>query len=72
RYREGKAPYLRPWPWEFAPNGYDNEKEGPHSDFVLVRGEGPSFPPAEGTPGPRWQVSKERPGWRLFERRHDK
>ncbi|MCU0701164.1 MAG: hypothetical protein MUC96_32040 [Myxococcaceae bacterium] len=71
RYRDGKAPYLRPWPWEFEPNGYDNEKEGPHSDFVLVRGEGASFPPAEGTPGPRWRLFRERAGWRLFERRHD-
>jgi hypothetical protein len=69
RYHEGRAPWLRPWPWEFAPEGYDNAQEGPHHDFVLVRGEGRSFPPAEGTPGPAWRLVKARPGWRLFERR---
>jgi hypothetical protein len=69
RYREGKAPWLRPWPWEFSPEGYDNAQEGAHHDFVLVRGEGASFPPKEGSPGPGWQLVKERPGWRLFARR---
>lgn len=68
RYREGKAPYLRPWPWEFAPDGYDNALEGPHYDAVLVRGAGASFPPAGGAPGPRWQLLREAPGWRLFVR----
>ncbi|MFZ5440255.1 MAG: hypothetical protein ACOZQL_09620 [Myxococcota bacterium] len=67
-YRAGRAPFLRPWPSELSPNEYDNAREGPAYDWVLVRGEGPSFPPAEGTPGPRWELVQSVEGWRLFRR----
>lgn len=68
RYREGKAPWTRPWPWEFSPNDYDNAREGPHHDFVLTRGQGPSFPPPPGTAGPAWRLLRESGAWRLWER----
>lgn len=66
RYREGRAPWTRPWPWEFTPQGYDNAQEGPHYDFVLTRGVGPSFPPAEEVPGPRWRLLREAGAFRLW------
>lgn len=68
RYREGKAPWTRPWPWEFSPNHYDNAREGPHYSFVLTRGQGPSFPPAPGAEGPAWRLVRESGAWRLWER----
>lgn len=68
RYREGKAPWMRPWPWEFKPNEYDNAREGPHYDFVLTRGRGASFPPAAGTEGPSWTLLRESGAWRLYSR----
>lgn len=68
RYREGKAPWTRPWPWEFKPNEYDNAREGAHYDFVLTRGQGPSFPPSAGTEGPAWTLLQESGPWRLYSR----
>ncbi|MBL8922772.1 MAG: hypothetical protein JNJ54_28240 [Myxococcaceae bacterium] len=68
RYRDGKAPWMRPWPWEFSPNDYDNASEGPHYTFVLTRGQGPSFPPAPGAAGPAWKLLREAAPWRLWER----
>ena len=65
RYREGKAPWTRPWPWEFSPQAYDNTREGPH-DFVLTRGAGPSFPPPPEVAGPRWKLLREAGAWRLW------
>lgn len=66
RYRDGKAPWTRPWPWEFSPLEYDNAREGPHHDFVLTRGSGASFPPASEVAGPRWRVLREAGAWRLW------
>lgn len=68
RYREGRAPWMRPWPWEFSPTEYDNAREGPHYDFVLTHGTGPSFPPPEGTAGPTWRLVATRGSFRLYER----
>lgn len=67
-YRPGRAPWMRPWPWEFAPADYDNAREGPHHDFVLVRGNGPSFPPPPGSPGPPWVELRSHGAFRLFAR----
>jgi hypothetical protein len=66
RYREGRAPWLRPWPWEFSPAEFDNVREGPHHEYVLVRGATSTFPPSGD--GPRWRVLRELGSWRLFER----
>lgn len=68
RYREGKAPWTRPWPWEFKPNEYDNAREGAQYDFVLTRGQGASFPPPAGTAGPTWALLRESGVWRLYSR----
>lgn len=67
RYREGQAPWTRPWPWEFSPNDYDNAREGPHYAFVLTRGQGPSFPPAPAAGGPAWRLLRESGAWRLWQ-----
>lgn len=67
-YREGKAPWTRPWPWEFKPNEYDNAREGAQYDFVLTRGQGTSFPPPTGTAGPTWALLRESGAWRLYSR----
>lgn len=66
RYREGRAPWTRPWPWEFSPLEYDNAREGPHHDFVLTRGAGASFPPSPEVAGPRWKLLREAGAWRLW------
>lgn len=68
RYREGRAPWTRPWPWEFKPNEYDNAREGTQYDFVLTRGQGASFPPPSGTEGPSWTLLRESGAWRLYSR----
>jgi hypothetical protein len=67
-YREGLAPWMRPWPWETKPEEYDNAKEGPFYDFVLVRGSGSSFPPPPLTAGPQWTLWRENAGWSLYRR----
>lgn len=66
RYREGKEPWTRPWPWEFAPNEYDNLREGHQYDFVLTRGTGPSFPPS--VAGPAFELLREDGAFRLYRR----
>jgi hypothetical protein len=66
RYRDGKAPWTRPWPWEFSPLEYDNAREGPHHDFVLTRGAGASFPPSPDVAGPKWKLLREAGAWRLW------
>jgi len=68
RYREGKVPWTRPWPWEFKPNEYDNAREGAQYDFVLTRGQGVAFPPPVGTEGPTWTLLRESGAWRLYSR----
>ncbi|MBL9038605.1 MAG: hypothetical protein JNG84_08845 [Archangium sp.] len=67
-YREGRAPVTRPWPWEFTPENYDNALEGPSYDYVLLRGEGPSFPPAPGALGPAWKLERRQDAWLLYSR----
>jgi hypothetical protein len=68
QYRENKAPWMRPWPWEFSPEAYDNAREGPHYDFVLTRGTGASFPPSPNVTGPTWRLTGESGAWRLWAR----
>jgi hypothetical protein len=65
-YRPGRAPWMRPWPWEFSPDGYDNVREGPHSQYLLLRGGPATFPLT--SEGPRWRLLREHGAWRLFER----
>jgi hypothetical protein len=68
RYRGGRAPWTRLWPWETSPEGYDNAREGRQYDFVLTRGVGGSFPPEGGAPGPAWRLLREDGAFRLYAR----
>ncbi len=68
-YRAGLEPKTRPWPWEFNPEGYDNELEGPSYDYVLTRGDAPLvFPPGPEVKGPRWTLARADGLWALWER----
>ena len=67
-YRPERKPWLRPWPWEFEPQQYDNAREGLQYDVVLVRGESPTFPPPLEAGGPRWERVRRAGSWTLYAR----
>lgn len=67
RYRPEKKPWLRPWPWEFEPEKFDNAREGPQYDAVLVLGATGTFPPPPGD-GPTWRLARQSGRWRLYAR----
>lgn len=67
-YLPERGPWLRPWPWEFLPEQYDNAREGPQYDVILVRGESPSFPPPSEASGPRWKALRHAGRWTLYDR----
>ena len=67
-YLPAQKPWLRPWPWEFRPEHYDTLREGPQYDVILVRGQGPSFPPPAEAGGPTWRPLRRAGVWTLYGR----
>lgn len=63
RYLPGKEPFRRAWTWSDDPLQFDEAREGPSYDAVLVRGDGP-FPP----PGSTWVLRRRSGAWSVWTR----
>lgn len=66
-YREDAAPPKKDIDfWEFHPELFVNEVDGPYYDYVLVRGD---VDPFDSASGPRWEAVVHEAPWTLWRRR---
>jgi hypothetical protein len=65
RYREGVVPPRRPPRWEWMPDTFRNDRDGPFYDYLLVRG---NADPVSNAPGPHWTLVSRGGPWRLWAR----
>ncbi|MBS2022614.1 MAG: hypothetical protein JST92_09405 [Deltaproteobacteria bacterium] len=68
RYKPQTAPPAKPPGWEWHAFAFDNVREGPYYDYILLHGNVDPLPRVMQNGGPKWRLKTREGSWSLYER----
>jgi hypothetical protein len=68
RYKPGMGPPQKRPGWEWHAFDYDNGREGPYYDYILLHGNTDLLQRVDLSRGPKWRLAVREGRWSLYER----